>query len=289
LHAGDSAGSLFLLEAGLGMGLCRLVESFHGGPATFATVAPLSPKAYQAAMHNRVTDYPSLEEIAAPHTALIRSRYSSPCWLIGHCVGGLLAFEVARQLQNEGKPVELIFLLDSWARLPSLSVWDRLRRIVTDGAGNTLKRRAKRFWKEALSQPANVNGKQHGTDSPNGGEPETLNLLDPLVIGKIFRHVRQIHQITPLQSHALLFRPRELAPDRKFFYEMDGAMGWTGSFTGGMEIMDCPGDHLTMLKAPHLQFLAEQIWQRIRQNTPSTRSTKPNGASQDQQPKPALR
>jgi len=266
LRAGDSAGSIFLLEAGMGLGLCRLVESFNGGPAAFATVAPLSPKAYQAALHNHVADYPSLEEFAAPHAALIRSHYSSPCRLIGHCVGGLLAFEVARQLQNEGKPVEMIFLLDSWARLPSPSLWAKLRRMRIDGVGQTLKRRAKRFWNETLSRPTELDSKQSKPASSPGLESESPNLLDPQIIQKIFENAGKSYQVTSVQSRAVLFRPRELAPGQAIFYEMDGAMGWNGAFAGGMEIVECPGDHFTMLKAPHLRFLVQQVWQRLQQN-----------------------
>ena len=270
LHAGTSTGSLFIIEAGMGLGLCRLVESFHGGPAAFATVAPLSPKAHEAALHNHVADYPSLEELAAPHAALIRKNYSSPCWLIGHCLGGMLAVEAARQLQNDGMPVEMIFLLDSWARIPTPSAWNRLRHKIREGVGQTLKRRATRFWKEKLSRPASAESRHRGTGSSPAVESIPHNLLDPQSIDKIFKHIRKTHQMKPLQGRAVLFRPQEPARDQAIYYEMDAAMGWNGTFTGGMEILECPGDHFLMLKAPHLQFLAQQIWQRLQGSCAST-------------------
>ncbi len=57
----------------------------------------------------------TLEEIAAGYVQLIRRvQPKGPYLLMGWCVAGALAFEVARQLQAEGQPVANLYLMDSW-------------------------------------------------------------------------------------------------------------------------------------------------------------------------------
>ena len=71
----------------------------------------------------------SLEEIAAEYVALIRrAQPTGPYQLIGWCVGGVLAFEVARQLGEQQQTVAFVGLIDAWApgnrqRMSKLRGW----------------------------------------------------------------------------------------------------------------------------------------------------------------------
>ncbi|HZQ48954.1 MAG TPA: alpha/beta fold hydrolase [Candidatus Dormibacteraeota bacterium] len=70
---------------------------------------------------------PSLEEMAAAHVAAVREvAPHGPYILGGWCAGGLLAFEMARQMAAAGERVEHLFLLDPvYLRYPA---WLRLAR-----------------------------------------------------------------------------------------------------------------------------------------------------------------
>ena len=58
----------------------------------------------------------SVEEIAAEYVQLIRQfQPNGPYALLGWCVGGILAFEVARQLEQLNHEIKLLALIDSWA------------------------------------------------------------------------------------------------------------------------------------------------------------------------------
>jgi amino acid adenylation domain-containing protein len=268
LQPGRSPGSLFLLEAGMGLGLCRLVELFDTGPAAFATVVPLPSAACRAASLDKRADMPSLEELAAPHTALIRSHHSDPCWLVGHCFGGFLAFEVAHQLQREGRQVEMIFLMDTWAGIPPW--WRRLKVLTFHRAGESLKLRANRLWKEMLARPARVAGRPHRTSQPPIITAESHNPLDPEIVAKVFRNAQNNYRLRPVESQAAVFRPQ--GSSLSHLYAIDSTLGWKGLFNGGLEAVECPGDHLTMLKAPHLQFLVQQLQKRLEQLHPASRA-----------------
>lgn len=56
---------------------------------------------------------PTLEDIAAAHIKTVRGiQPEGPYLLGGWCNGGLLAYEMARQLQAEGQAVDLLILMD---------------------------------------------------------------------------------------------------------------------------------------------------------------------------------
>lgn len=266
LQAGVSPGSLFLLEAGMGLGLCRMVETFDTGPATYATVAPLSSAACEAAFLGRQAELPTLEEIAAPHTALIRSRYTEPCWLAGHCFGAILAFAVAHQLEREGKKVEMIFVMDAWAKSPITLVppWsERLKGMTFGRATRSIKTKATRLWREIIGATAQQPANPGIIPQMPIMTTDSVNPLDPEIIGHIFLNAHKNYPMRPLQSRALLLRPNEVIGDMAPYYALDGTLGWKGLFTGGLEIIECPGNHQSMLKAPHLQFLTRQLQAKL--------------------------
>ncbi len=58
----------------------------------------------------------TLEEIAALYVELVRRvQPTGPYQLLGWCVGGVLAFEVARQLREQHQTVAFVGLIDAWA------------------------------------------------------------------------------------------------------------------------------------------------------------------------------
>jgi len=75
--------------------------------------------------------YPPLtriEDMAALYVKAIRRRQPHGPYLIGgYCGGGLIAFEVAQQLQSEGEETALLALLDTmnFSHIPPLSIWSR--------------------------------------------------------------------------------------------------------------------------------------------------------------------
>src|SRR6266516_4756095 len=79
---------------------------------------------------------PTFEAIAAAHIESLRSvQPEGPYLLGGYCNGGLLAYEMARQLHAQGQTVDLLVLMDSDAPAPKYK-WDR--RIIV-GLGNLLR------------------------------------------------------------------------------------------------------------------------------------------------------
>src|SRR6266496_3409151 len=79
---------------------------------------------------------PSLEEMAAAHLRTLRQiQPEGPYLLGGWCNGGLIAYEMARQLHAQGQIVDVLVLMDSDAPAPRFT---RDRRII-DGFVNLLR------------------------------------------------------------------------------------------------------------------------------------------------------
>jgi len=68
---------------------------------------------------------PTLEEMAAAHLEVLRGvQPEGPYLLGGWCNGGLIAYEMARQLHAQGQAVDLLVLMDADAPAPRFT-WDR--------------------------------------------------------------------------------------------------------------------------------------------------------------------
>jgi len=78
--------------------------------------------------HNGHTQlYSRLEDIAAHHLREIRAvQPHGPYYLGGVCFGGLVAFEMAQQLKNQGEDIALLFLVDLVTLLTVNALTDRL-------------------------------------------------------------------------------------------------------------------------------------------------------------------
>jgi aspartate racemase len=103
---GGSARPLFLVAGGRGgqeeLGIYgKLFSRLAVDDAVFGLTAPAHSE--------------SVEQIAATHVAALRAlQPHGPYRIGGECVGGVVAFEMARQLDAAGEATSLLLLIDSW-------------------------------------------------------------------------------------------------------------------------------------------------------------------------------
>ncbi len=166
---------LFFLHGDISGGgfYCRKLSRDLGTDQPFYALPPVE-------LSNPLEDRPSVEEMAAAHVRTIRSvRPHGPYVIGGFCLGGLISYEVARQLVELGETVERLLVIDAepenrrletlrrmterWARARGLDAnrqlyffcrwhyWlarmDRFRRL-------TAKERAAAFWRRLLGRGA---------------------------------------------------------------------------------------------------------------------------------------
>ena len=62
--------------------------------------------------------------------AIRQSKIDGPLHLVGHSFGGILAYEVARQLHEAGIEVGRVAIIDAWLeKVPGSPVWRTLRNV----------------------------------------------------------------------------------------------------------------------------------------------------------------
>lgn len=211
----------------------------------------------------------TIEEIAAEYVHLIRQfQPNGPYALLGWCVGGVLAFEVARQLAQHKHEIKLLALIDSWApghlsRLPKwrarLSDYSyRWRLILTDWRRVTSYRQG---VLEFLSKRTIVKkilrrlGYRVAENKTVAFEERNINVenYDQWLLGYLdnlaLRYIPKAYpgKLTLLCSAT---QPRGLFLDPK--------MGW-GPFACAIDIVIIDGDHFTMFEGKGLQQMAEHI------------------------------
>ena len=256
LGPGKMPGTIFFVDAEIG--LCRLSDLLADGPASIVTMAPFSEAALESAMQRNKAELPSLEFLAQAHTRLIKDyrRPGGPLVIVGHSFGGLIAFEAAHKLAREGIEVDLIVLVDTWVRMPTL--WEKLPILTPELARRSIKIRTK----AAVQKISGLFGKRNTEVSDNPAiapvdETESFASLREY----IHDNARDRYRPQPLNSRAILFRSSD--PMYRHYHAVDKTLGWSGLFKRGFEIIESEGDHFTVLKAPHLEKVAAQTMERL--------------------------
>ncbi len=212
----------------------------------------------------------SLEEIAAGYVGLIRRvQPQGPYDLIGWCVAGALAFEIARQLLAQDQAVSRLFLIDSW--LPnyfeSLPAWRRivgewtmraqlvmadLRRVLSSDKSlwefvtrRTLFMRLQRLFRgSGGNRPAVV----------ETGEQATPETYDQWLLAYL-QLVTNRYTPKSYDGAVTLLRSR-LEPTGWFFQE---DAGWGAFVKRGIDVRFVDGDHFTMFQEPGCSQMAAHI------------------------------
>ncbi|MBN8472056.1 amino acid adenylation domain-containing protein [Corallococcus exiguus] len=202
----------------------------------------------------------TIEEMASDYVKAIRAvQPSGPYSLGGWSMGGVIAYEMARQLRERGEQVALLALIDAY--VPTATV---AKEPAPDRA-----RLAAMFARDLLGTSL----AELSVDlTPLAGlEPEALlerllelaagaGILPP---GRSSEHVRALFRVFEANLHA---SRRYMAPTSEgrtvLFKAMDSAEGlpedggWTGLVGDPLERHLLPGDHYSLLRAPAVHELA---------------------------------
>jgi thioesterase domain-containing protein len=205
---------------------------------------------------------PNMENWAAEHVALIQGHQpAGPVLLVGHCFGGVLAFEVAQQLQAAGISVGAVLLLDTWMTTPTF--WWEKKAWLREHVGKLFKQGPRYLWRKS-SRRIRLEKKELKARLELAIRND-FNLQVPwAIIARIYRHAMRSYQPKQLAARGLLFVSQDdwMA---KAYRPLDDSLGADRVFAGGVEVIDVPGNHVTILNEEHLPELAEKINQCLKQ------------------------
>jgi aspartate racemase len=206
-----------------------------------------------------------LEDIAAYFVDELRELYpQGPCYVIGACMGGVIAFEMARQLQAAGREVRFLGLIDAWP--PPVSSPGRRDRIwahpvfarlgfVVGRIGLYLRTMSLMTRRERVRY---LVGRLRAMremivmrDVFRGDSTE----LRVNVVTRANLVAFQTYVPKPYAGPAVQFR----AKDRRVTHIADARLVWQG-FTTSLKTVDVPGDSTgAILGEPHVRVLAAKL------------------------------
>ncbi len=217
-----------------------------------------------------------IEEIAAYcMEALQTIQPQGPYFLGGHSSGGLVAFEIAQQLQKQKHEVALVAILDTEAPIPGrhpVSVdWDDAKWLTRIASV------IERFLGKSLGISYDILHPLAADDQLNyiGEQLKTIGLLPPEAGLKQVRGLVQVFKANYQASEHYV--PQEVYPTRVAFFRASEAdvedtatgepsqirqeptWGWNQLAAEPVELHVVPGDHITMFAEPHVQVLAERL------------------------------
>jgi non-ribosomal peptide synthetase component F/thioesterase domain-containing protein/acyl carrier protein len=221
-----------------------------------------------------------LEDVASDYVKLIRRvQPNGPYNLMGWCVAGALAFEIAHQLTQSEKVTHL-FLMDSWIpryidrqpplrRLVSayslrwqlvLVDWKKLisgQKSFSAFFGNrTIVKKVLRLWARATGRP------QPFADSSAAGRQSTEDYDRWLL--HYLQELTARYEPGMYEGEITLFRSAN-EPTGWFF---DPTAGWGNFTTRGVDMSKVTGDHFTMFQSTGAAQMAEKITALIERKQP---------------------
>ena len=217
--------------------------------------------------HNRC------EDMAAHYIEALQTvQPQGPYQLGGHSFGGLVAFEMAQQLQKQGHEVRLVAILDTHAqfpRQPSSGEWDDATWMLS------LAGMIEKLWGKNLDVSYEDIESMTPDEQLNYFKErlEMVNLLPPE------SGIRQVEGLVEvIKANSLIYyEPKEIYPTRISLFRTsesqsdptiidnsseigsDETWGWNQFSSEPVETHFVPGNHWTMLANPHVRILAERL------------------------------
>lgn len=199
-----------------------------------------------------------VEDLASYHIRAVRSiQPSGPYYLSGAQLGGVVAFEMARQLRAQGEEIGLLVMFHSTAPRPA-------RNGVTL-AGAT--QRVLHQVRSVLALPSRANAARRNgwtlrpvATVPNGpasaASAGQANGTTVLTVAEAMRLAERSYEPQRVQVPVAVFR----AGNWRATHKAMPHLGW-GAWADGVAVYDVPGDDTTMLDEPYVAAVADRLRQ----------------------------
>ncbi len=213
----------------------------------------------------------TVEELAEQYIESIRLvQPYGPYLLGGHSFGGVVAYEMGRQLRAAGEEVTRVVLLDTYVPVPGqplppvddaaaiaeLMTMNRLAFASGGPAGVEIDPSL------AISEQKERLGRFLGA---NGSLPVEEHISNMLRVYQANIEANVKYQPLPSDLRVTLIKatggfPPVMQPDRNTALKLDDpANGWEHVELGELDLVEIPGDHFTMFVEPNDELLADAV------------------------------
>ena len=214
-------------------------------------------------LDGKQTPQNSIELIAAHYLQEIRTlQPQGPYYLEGHCFGGLVAWEIAQQLQHQGEEVALLALLDTPAPYQFNQV---------SNAQPKPKPKSSSLYQKIVTKWQNIkpNSKQYWQQKIKNQYKKTRKKIERIVckiyqiLGITLPHrLRYIPILAAAKSAIKNYVPQPYSGKVVVMIAQEqnaAQFDWSGLVTGELEVHQVAGNHHSMLKEPDVKVLANKL------------------------------
>ena len=225
-----------------------------------------------------------IEDMARDYVAAMRKvRPVGPYAICGWSFAGIVALEMARQLEEQGQVVTLLAMLDTPARahrnMRGSRFVQRLSRVRVHAKALLTKRNRLVYLRKKLrivrrSLEAPLWGLLMQWYHRGGWLPRPLRNIK-----YANRHARRHYVLRPYSGRVALFRVHP-QPGQHIH---DPLLGWGSLATGHLELHEVPGAHSTMVFEPHVRQLAHELTRCLEEawNGVDATGNSPSGTGRD--------
>ena len=209
----------------------------------------------------------TFEEMARDYIVDVRSvQPHGPYLLGGFSGGGLVAYEMARQLVAAGETVADVIMLDT--PVPNrdvLSLFDRVVMKMQD-----LKRERGAFVGKWLRNRQAWARTHQARQNAANGESSAADFHNESIHAAFLRALAR-YEVAPYDGNVVLLRPK-----MNVVYRLPGGRmlqdgrnpvsednGWS-PFASGLTVVEVPGDHDSMVLNPNVRVLADRVRRHLR-------------------------
>ena len=181
-----------------------------------------------------------------------------PYFLLGYSFGGIIAFEIARQLADRGEQIAFLGLLDirnptiqeveiplteilqlQFNIIKKLPIEQKIKYVFEKVFNRKEVRQVDRYRDEVMLELSGL----------KVFAPESIEVLDANLVA-MKKYQPQVYA-----GVAHLF----WSEFQNLYIGQHPDLGWGDLVAGGLEIEHIPGNHTTLMKEPNIQILAEKL------------------------------
>lgn len=202
----------------------------------------------------------TIEGMAAAYIKEIRSvQPTGPYFIAGFSFGGFVAYEMARQLLAEGQAIGLVAILDTHAGAAPrfLTSLTRLQKVSykTKSLLEKMRFQAQNLKQKSLKEiVAHLRRREAVSDVREAimGDVEDEQVPD-YMMAIIRANAQALHTYQPSRFPGKITLFRSIDHGKGVYY------GWGELATGGVDVIDVPGNHRGILQEPNVRYLAEKL------------------------------
>jgi amino acid adenylation domain-containing protein len=207
--------------------------------------------------------YESIEDMASHYIeSIIKTNPNGPYALAGFSFGGIVAFEMTRQLKEQGKIVSLTAMLDSYVDSAYYYPTYKQKQIIR--YLDRTRRRLDFLLEMLISWKAiklRINAKKEYLLKKYFGfkdimtEQEALALEEFIIADSMVSKIVDRYHLIPQDFQVDLFRAKDDSN-----HKLDAThLGWKKAALKGVHIHNIPGDHLDIVAPPNDKILARML------------------------------